>query len=50
MEFIMKKDKDFYYDGPVKDSGRSLEELDGDIKKEKARMEKQSWPTTYQGE
>jgi len=34
----MKKDKDFYYDGPVKDSGRSLEELDRDIKKEKARI------------
>ena len=36
MEFIMKKDKDFYYDGPVKDSGRSLEVLDRDINKEKA--------------
>jgi hypothetical protein len=50
MKFIIKKDKDFYYDGPVKDSGRSLEEIELDIEKEKDRMEKQGWPTTYHGE
>ncbi len=33
-----------YYDGPVKDTGRSLEELEEDIKKEKERCEKKnSW-------
>lgn len=33
-----------YYDGPVKDTGRSLEELEKSIKEEKERCKKMnSW-------
>lgn len=33
-----------YYDGPAKESGKSLEEIEEDLQKEKDRMEKvNSW-------
>lgn len=36
--------KDSYYDGPVRDSGRTLEEIEKDIQEEKERCAKlSSW-------
>lgn len=43
------RNDNFYYDGPVKDSGRTLEEIERDLEKEKKQMEKQEWPKEYDG-
>ena len=40
---------EFYYDGPIKDSGRTMEEIDADIAREKERMKHLKWPDKYQG-
>ncbi len=41
---------DPYYDGPIEDSGRSMEELERDIEEERKRMEALDWPSEYKGE
>lgn len=41
---------DLYYDGPVVDSGRTMEEIDADIEREKERMAHMEWPPKYNGE
>lgn len=45
-----KKEKNFsYYDGPVKDSGRTAEEIEKAIEKEKERCDKMtSWDEAYE--
>lgn len=37
------KSGDKYYDGPVTDSGRTIEEIEEDIKREKEEMSKIKW-------
>ena len=37
------KPGDKYYDGPVADSGRSIEEIEDDIEKEKERIKDIKW-------
>jgi hypothetical protein len=46
----VKKEKNFsYYDGPVKDSGRTAEEIEKAIEKEKERCDKMtSWDEAYE--
>ena len=39
-----------YYDGPVVDSGRTMEEIGADIEREKERMAHMEWPPKYNGE
>lgn len=34
---------DKYYDGPIADSGRTMEEIEKDIKKEKDRIKDIKW-------
>lgn len=41
---------DLYYDGPVVDSGRTVEEIDAEIEREKERMAHMEWPPKYNGE
>lgn len=46
----MKKEKNFsYYDGPVKDSGRTVEEIEEALEKEKEKCDRMtSWDETYE--
>lgn len=44
------KPGDKYYDGPVVDSGKSVEELEQEYKEEAKRLEGQMWPSEYTGE
>lgn len=37
------KPGDKYYDGPIVDSGRTIEELDRDFEEEAKRLEGQTW-------
>lgn len=46
---MKEKDKFSYYDGPVKDSGRTVEELEKELEEEKKRCDKMtSWDEAYE--
>lgn len=42
--------KSLYYEGPEqRSSDRTIEEIERDLREEKRRMSKMSWPVVYEG-